>query len=169
LYTNPDPVTHQYKFGEENTLKTFILEIKWTENYPSELPQFSLDLFYNNNLLKSVKEEIIKALTDESDQYLGMSMTYSLFEWVRENVETLLTNQAETVQTVCDDLETKLTVDDDNNDEPSSVKTKVKKEQLSKAQKRAQWKKGGLNEDDRERGWNWVDIVRHLSQTANSD
>ena len=46
---------------------------------------------------------------------------------------------------------------------------KVKKEQMTKAQKRAQWKKGGINEDDRERGWNWVDIVRHLSQTANSD
>ena len=25
------------------------------------------------------------------------------------------------------------------------------------------------NEEDRERGWNWVDIVRHLSQTRDTD
>ena len=48
---------------------------------------------------------------EEADQFLGMSMTYSLFEWVRESLDTLLTNQPETLQTVCDDLETKLTVD----------------------------------------------------------
>ena len=96
-------------------------------------------------------------------------MTYSLFEWVRENVDTLLTNQPETVTSICDDLETRCSVADDKQEEEAVAKVKVKKEQLSKAQKRAQWKKGGLNEDDRERGWNWVDIVRHLSQTANSD
>ena len=95
-----------------------------------------------------------------------MSMTYSLFEWVRENVDTLLANQPETVATICDDLETKCNVEADTED---VAKPKVKKEQLTKAQKRAQWKKGGINEDDRERGWDWVDIVRHLSQTANSN
>ena len=36
----------------------------------------------------------------------------------------------------------------------------VKKEQLTKGQKRNAWKKGGLNEDDRQRGWNWVDVVK---------
>ena len=96
-------------------------------------------------------------------------MTYSLFEWVRENVETLLTNQPETVATICDDLDTKCNVGGEEGPDQGVAKPKVKKEQLTKAQKRAQWKKGGINEDDRERGWDWVDIVRHLSQTANSD
>ena len=68
---------------------------------------------------------------------------------------------------VTEELETKCNVSEAN--EEIVAKTKVKKEQLTKAQKRAQWKKGGLNEEDRERGWDWVDIVRHLSQTANSD
>ena len=107
---------------------------------------------------------------EEADQFLGMSMTYSLFEWVRESLDTLLTNQPETLQTVCDDLETKLTVDTSQDDGGGGGggggKSKVKKEQLSKAQKRSLWKKGGVNEDDRERGWNWVDIVRHLSQSG---
>ena len=97
-----------------------------------------------------------------------MSMTYSLFEWVRESLEMLLEKQPESLVTVCEEIETKCSVDE-NDDDETTTKTKVKKEQLTKAQKRAQWKKGGVNEEDRERGWNWVDIVRHLSQTANSD
>ena len=106
-------------------------------------------------------------MTEEAEQYLGMSMTYSIFEWVRENLETLLSNQPETVQVITEDLEIKCNVSEAS--EEIVAKTKVKKEQLTKAQKRAQWKKGGINEEDRERGWDWVDIVRHLSQTANSD
>ena len=59
-------------------------EISWGPNYPSELPDFSLDSFYNKHVLPSVKEGILKAVKDEGDQLLGMSMTYSLFEWVKE-------------------------------------------------------------------------------------
>lgn len=40
-----------------------------------------------------------------------------------------------------------------------------KKEQLTKAQKRRLWNKtDGTGE--KPRGWNWVDIVKHLSQTG---
>ena len=106
--------------------------------------------------------------TEEAEQFLGMSMTYSLFEWVRESLETLLEKQPETIQTICEEVENKCSVTE-NDDEETTAKTKVKKEQLTKAQKRAQWKKGGVNEEDRERGWNWVDIVRHLSQTRDTD
>ena len=109
------------------------------------------------------------SFTEEAEQFLGMSMTYSLFEWVRENLETLLEKQPETIQTVCDDIETKCSVAENEDDETEASTKKVKKEQLTKAQKRAQWKKGGVNEEDRERGWNWVDIVRHLSQTRDTD
>ncbi len=41
-----------------------------------------------------------------------------------------------------------------------------KKEQLTKAQKRRMWDKGGMDSEDRPRGWNWVDVIRHLSQTG---
>lgn len=43
-----------------------------------------------------------------------------------------------------------------------------KKEQLTKAQKRRQWDKVG-DKGERPRGWNWVDIVKHLSQTGAKD
>ena len=32
----------------------------------------------------------LKYILGETEQYLGMSMTFSLFEWVKENLETLL-------------------------------------------------------------------------------
>ena len=170
LYTNPDKDTHQYKFGEVGTLKTFILEIKWTDEYPSELPALSLESFYNKHLVPEVKTTILKAVSEEAEQFLGMSMTYSLFEWVRESLETLLEKQPETLLTsVCEEIEEKCSVNENDDDDETTTKTKVKKEQLTKAQKRAQWKKGGVNEEDRERGWNWVDIVRHLSQTRDTD
>ena len=41
-----------------------------------------------------------------------------------------------------------------------SHKCQVKKEQLTKGQKRNAWRKGGLNEEDRQRGWNWVDVIK---------
>ncbi len=45
----------------------------------------------------------------------------------------------------------------------------VKKEQLSKSQKRRQWNHRLVGGEDGQqaRGHDWVDIVRHLSQTGN--
>ena len=45
---------------------------------------------------------------------------------------------------------------------------KEKKEQLTKAQKRRMFDKFG-HAGDRPRGWDWVDIIKHLSQTAHKD
>ena len=35
-------------------------------------------------------------MNNEAEQYIGMSMTYTLLEYVKENLQTLLTNQPET-------------------------------------------------------------------------
>ncbi len=48
---------------------------------------------------------------------------------------------------------------------PSSKKEQ-KKEQLTKAQKRAAFKKTGTYGDEKPRGHDWVDVLRHLSQTG---
>lgn len=48
------------------------------------------------------------------------------------------------------------------------VVKKEKKEQLTKAQKRKQWNKVD-GKGEKPRGWNWVDIVKHLSQTGSKD
>ena len=155
----------QYKFGEDGTSKSFILEISWNKEYPEVLPDISVDAFYNKHLKSSVKQDIVEFVKTEAEQYLGMSMTYTIFEQVKENLETLLNDQPDEMDAVKE-----LTEDFSQaeiRDERTSVKeTSPKKEQLTKAQKRKMWNKGGLDTDDRPRGWNWVDIVKHLSQTG---
>ena len=47
----------------------------------------------------------------------------------------------------------------------SISKKPVKKEHLSKAQKRKQWDRVD-GKGDKPRGWDWVDVVKHLSQTG---
>lgn len=42
--------TFQYKYGESDTIKSFLMEISWPESYPNELPNINLELFYNRNL-----------------------------------------------------------------------------------------------------------------------
>lgn len=53
------------------------------------------------------------------------------------------------------------------NTAPSSKK-KDKKEQLSKAQKRKLADKTD-HKGELPRGWNWVDVVKHLSKTGSKD
>lgn len=42
-----------------------------------------------------MKEKICKLVSCEAEQYLGMSMTYSLFEFVKERFEELIQDQPE--------------------------------------------------------------------------
>jgi len=108
-----------------------------------------------------VKESIIKAVEGEAAEMVGMSMTYTLFEWAKENLETLLEAQPESLI-----VEAMERVQVKETSEEPEAKVKVKKEQLTKGQKRNAWRKGGLSEEDRQRGWNWVDVIKHLNQTG---
>ena len=45
-------------------------------------------------------------------------------------------------------------------------KKREKKEQLTKHQKRRLYEKMGNATGEKPRGWNWVDVVKHLSQTG---
>lgn len=49
-----------------------------------------------------------------------------------------------------------------------TTKKVAKKEHLTKAQKRRQWDKSD-GKGEKPRGWDWVDIVKHLSQTGSKD
>lgn len=132
--------------------------------------------------MSSLKNKIIDIVTSEAEQYLGMSMTYSLFEFVKEEFEKLIEQQPE-------ETNDKLDVDKlcASDQEPQQVfffsfflcfviysslfkevVKKEKKEQLTKAQKRKQWNKVD-GKGEKPRGWNWVDIVKHLSQTGSKD
>ncbi|XP_058124007.1 RWD domain-containing protein 4 [Anopheles ziemanni] len=167
--------TYQYKYGEEGN-KSFLLEICWTENYPNELPTFNLDTFYNRNLSRTGKDSILSILREEAEQWIGCGMTYTLFECLKDKLEDLLTdencNAGEGQQVVIGTVDARLEAeqsnsdsDDEDGNDAKGNKKDAKREQLTKAQKRKQWDRVD-SKGNRQRGWNWVDIVKHLSQTG---
>ncbi|XP_040581540.1 RWD domain-containing protein 4 [Lepeophtheirus salmonis] len=153
----------QYKYGEDGSNRSFLLEIGWPEEYPNDAPDLSMDTFYNAHLKSTVSQAVIESVEAEIPQYLGMSMTYSLFEHVKENYDELVAEQPE-VEEISDSVQS-LDIGE-NTSATEDKKVILKKEKLTKAQKRRMWNKGGIDEHDRPRGWNWVDVIRHLSQTG---
>lgn len=98
-------------------------------------------------------------------------MTYTLFEAIKEHLTELLDDlendkKNESLNSVTENVKTIQlapvikTTSSENPEAP-------KKEQLTKTQKRRMWERTD-NKGQLQRGWNWVDIIRHLSQTANS-
>ncbi|XP_076674262.1 RWD domain-containing protein 4 [Andrena cerasifolii] len=157
------PTTFQYKFGEDNDMKSFLLEIIWGSTYPSERPTINMNTFYNKHIVQDVKDKVTKHVEAEADQWLGSAMTYTLFQSVQEYYAELVSSQPESVV----DLNTptsQLKLTEENQQSVGTTK-KPKKEHLSKAQKHRQWNKAD-GKGQRPRGWDWVDIVKHLSQTG---
>ena len=75
-----------------------------------------MDSFYNKHLLPEVSAGIKASVLEEADQFLGMSMTYSLFEYVKENFDSLLENQPDFVENISEKVE-KIALDDVENSE----------------------------------------------------
>ncbi|XP_044271498.1 RWD domain-containing protein 4 [Tribolium madens] len=150
--------TFQYKFGESDAMKSFLLEIQWGEKYPNEAPKVNMDTFYNKHITKPLKDKIVSVVEEEALQFLGMSMTYSLFEFIKEKFEELMLEQPEEI------IETVEKSPSPELEQTTSQKV-PKKEHLTKAQKRRQWNRID-SKGEKPRGWNWVDIVKHLSQTG---
>ncbi|KAL1140674.1 hypothetical protein AAG570_000604 [Ranatra chinensis] len=154
------PITYQYKFGDDGDPKSFLLEISWGETYPSEKPLINMDTFYNKHIVSVVKEKVISAIIKEAEMWLGSAMTYTVFEFVKENLNDLVSDQPE--QLTKDEKIEELS---EVQQEETFNKRDIKKERLSKAQKRKQWDRID-SKGERPRGWDWVDVVKHLSQTG---
>lgn len=90
-------------------------------------------------------------------------MTYTLFECLKERLEELTANQP---------LEAEKSSQEDTIKTDAQGESKAgasqKKEQLTKAQKRKQWERSD-HEGNRARGHDWVDLIKHLSQTGKGD
>lgn len=99
---------------------------------------------------------------EEGNQWLGCGMTYTLFECLKERLDELTVDQP---------LEAAKVTEEDSRKDESRGETKSvapKREQLTKAQKRRQWERSD-HEGNRARGWDWVDLVKHLSQSGNKE
>ncbi|XP_026978396.1 RWD domain-containing protein 4 isoform X1 [Phocoena sinus] len=166
------PVSFQYRIGENGDPKAFLIEISWTETYPQTPPIISMNAFFNNTIdvylvhcrSSAVKQSILAKLQEAVEVNLGTAMTYTLFEYAKDSKEQLMENHhpvhsAASISNIIS-VETPNTA-------PSSKK-KDKKEQLSKAQKRKLADKTD-HKGELPRGWNWVDVVKHLSKTGSKD
>lgn len=119
-----------------------------------------------------VKQKITEALNAEGEQWIGCGMTYTLFECLKDRVAEMMEAQPQPAS------DEESSDEDDSNESDSSdadianlsigTSKAPKKERLTKAQKRRQWDQAMVG-GDRPRGWNWVDIVKHLSQVGNKD
>ncbi|XP_056416212.1 RWD domain-containing protein 4 isoform X2 [Hyla sarda] len=155
------PTEFQYRVADAGDPKAFLVEISWPETYPETAPNISMNAFFNNHISQAVKQGIIKKLQEQVEANLGTSMTYTLFEYAKDNKEELM----ETHQPFTNSI----TLGSDNTVETSIIqsnKKKDKKEQLTKAQKRKLADKTD-HRGELPRGWNWVDVIK-LSKTGGS-
>ncbi|XP_059211370.1 RWD domain-containing protein 4 [Centropristis striata] len=148
-------ISFQFRIGELEDTKAFILDITWPETYPETAPHISLDAFFNNRISGETKQVILSMLEEQVEANLGTAMMYTLFEWAKENQEALMENHKPVVTAVASS--------GDGTTAASSAKKREKKEQLTKAQKRRI-----INRTDHKgelpRGWNWVDVIKHVSE-----
>jgi hypothetical protein len=159
----------QYKVGEHDEPLSILVDIKWAQDYPDCIPTVTLDSFYNQHLPDKAKKEALMNIVDESWKNVGEQQTYTLIEWMKENLLQLIGPYV--FDEVCrlenheNEGAPEATKKEDEDDEKS--KKESKKEQMTKAQKRRQW--GRMDKDGNvARGHDWVDVVRHLSQTGGS-
>ncbi|XP_026175899.1 RWD domain-containing protein 4 isoform X1 [Mastacembelus armatus] len=124
------PVSFQFRIGDLEDTKAFILDVMWPETYPETAPQISLDAFFNNRISAETKQLILSKLEEQVEANLGNAMMYTLFEWAKENQETLMENHKPVMTAVT------LTSSSEVTTTTSTAKKKEKKEQLTKAQKR---------------------------------
>lgn len=155
------PVSFQFRIGDLEDSKAFILDVSWPETYPETAPQISLDAFFNNKMSSDTKQLILSKLEEQIEANLGTAMMYTLFEWAKDNQESLMENHKPVVQAVTLSTSSDATI-------TTSAKKKEKKEQLSKAQKRRMVNRTD-NKGELPRGWNWVDVIKHLSKTGGKD
>ena len=120
----------------------------------------------------------------EADANIGSAMTYTLIEWVKENLEELLIDQPSNLDTSISvanlDIEEKVWCIVQYykcfiNTNPKSFfkvehlckDNKERRTGLTKAQKRRQWDRMD-GKGEKIRGYDWVDVIKHLSQTGGS-
>ncbi|KAM6439929.1 RWD domain-containing protein 4 isoform 8-T9 [Liasis olivaceus] len=105
----------------------------------------------------AIKQSILDKLMEEVDVNLGTSMTYTIFEYAKDNKELFMENQPVNTVTALNNC-----ISTGHSDAAQPSKKKEKKEQLSKTQKRKLADKTD-HKGELPRGWNWVDVIKALS------
>ncbi|KAI0982577.1 hypothetical protein GJ496_000764 [Pomphorhynchus laevis] len=146
--------TVRYRFALKSG-QTCVVDLHWPTNYPTSCLSPKTDIFANRQLPKDLLLSVDETARDEAERNAGQAATFAVIERLRQ---------------MLGDFEIEESRENIVNQSSDNVNVDINpKEQvlptLSKAQKRKQWDKGG---PDKQRGWNWVDIIKHLSQTGSS-
>ncbi|XP_075189066.1 RWD domain-containing protein 4-like, partial [Anomaloglossus baeobatrachus] len=84
------PTVFQYRVGDIGDQKSFLVEISWPETYPESAPNISMNAFFNNQISQAVKKCIVNKLQEQVEANLGTAMTYTLFEYAKDNKEEFM-------------------------------------------------------------------------------
>lgn len=122
------------------------------------------ELFFRSETMKAKIVDILKA---EGENWIGCGMTYTLFECVKEQLEDLANEIEQEIKNASVVTEGVKSIQLGPVIKTTPSEAPVKKEQLTKSQKRRMWERTD-NKGNKPRGWDWVDIIRHLSQTGHS-
>lgn len=119
------------------------------------------------------KAKIVDLLKAEGEAWIGCGMTYTLFECLKEKSTELLSEleediKAQKLANVTENVNTIHIAPVIKTTDSQPPQSQVKKEQLTKSQKRRLWERTD-NKGNRPRGWDWVDIMKHLAQTGSKE
>ncbi|CAD7700668.1 unnamed protein product [Ostreobium quekettii] len=141
--------------GEQPQGMSLYLELSFPDGYPAVAPVYDLSNTNNVAFSNSVRSRLLTGLTQQAEELLGEQMVYNLVEWVRDTLPNIVQEEQ--------DSEVHKTLDPEERAQPSTKPEKERKEKMTKAQKRRYYDKYGAVEE-KPRGWNWVDIISHLSK-----
>merc|ERR1711953_67140 len=103
-------------------------------------------------LTDRTKDTILEKLNEEAENNIGISMLYTLIEYAKENQADLTQGQLEREEKEVEVVEKKV---------------KEKKEHMTKKQKSKLQDR--MVDGELPRGWDWVCLIRHLSQVGAED
>lgn len=107
-----------------------------------------------------MRDSIIKELNELALENSGEPLTFTLIEHLRDNIEEYAKQLKEFKKRNTDS-----SIKQAETEEAMVKRATVEKEVLTKAQKRKQLSR--LDETGNlPRGWNWVDVIKHLRQTG---
>ncbi|CDS42991.1 RWD domain containing protein 4 [Echinococcus multilocularis] len=150
----------QFRLGTPGTLGSFVVNITWPKGYPFIPPVVDLDEFCNHHVPQSMRDSIIKELNELALENSGEPLTFTLIEHLRDNIEEYAKQLKKFKKRNTDSSIKQAEVE-----EAMVKRAIVEKEVLTKAQKRKQLSR--LDETGNlPRGWNWVDVIKHLRQTG---
>eukprot|EP00033_Pygsuia_biforma_P004084 GCRY01004476.1.p1 GENE.GCRY01004476.1~~GCRY01004476.1.p1 ORF type:complete len:209 (-),score=46.17 GCRY01004476.1:82-708(-) len=163
------------EYENVQSTKWYLLNVKYTANYPDELPELSLDAFKNKSLSDVRKEHAMKIITEKATELLGAPLIFTLIEelkecWAEMFDDVLEGEEVEKKETP-ELTERDMEMQQKREEEMRIAAEKREKEKeekalknRSKSQKRRETSKLNVN-GEKDRGWDWMDIIKHLSRT----